>query len=249
MERTADGARERLRELATRAARERAHAFTKFLDPREQAIALSEAGSAGCRAVFYGADAPLERRVCAFCGGDADPSDWPVTALRATWNAKYAQPAHRDFLGALSALGVGRDALGDIHVSEGQAVFFVLDTLAPFVQANLDKAGSAALRIVPAQDALEQLPEQGARRFRASVASLRLDAVVAAAYDLGREQAAQAVRAGYVKLNYAQETRPDRAVEPGSMLSLRGSGRARLAQADGSTTRSGRLVLWIERFS
>jgi RNA-binding protein YlmH len=244
-----DGAvQERLRELAARAW-DGEPVFTKFLDPREQEFARSAAARERCRVGFFGGDAPLERRVAAFTAPDGeDPEHWPVTPLQACWNARYAQPAHRDFLGALLALGLSREAIGDILVGEGSATIFVLDTSAAFVCGSLDKAGSAALKLEPMQAPPKELQAQQTQTLRISVQSLRLDALVAGAYDLSREQAAQAVRGGLVKLNYAQELRPDHAVEPGAMLSLRGAGRARVARADGATTRSGRLVVYMERF-
>lgn len=249
MDYRSDATQERLRELAKRAGAGEP-VFTKFLDPREQALAQAAASAARCRAVFYGGEAPLERRVAAFVGGwEEDPDVWPVVALRAQWNARYAQPAHRDFLGALLALGVSREALGDILVGEGHAWLFVLESMADFVRSNLTKAGNAALRLE--QDdgtALANMAGQQVQTARVSIQSMRLDAVVAAAYDLSREQAAQAVRAGLVKLNFAQELRTDHAVEEGAMLSMKGMGRARVACCDGSTTRSGRLVVFIERY-
>ena len=244
-----DATQERLRELAKRAGGGDP-VYTKFLDPREQALAQAAAAAGHCRVVFYGGDAPLERRLAAFVGSwEEEPGAWPVVALRAHWNARYAQPAHRDFLGALLALGVSRDALGDILVGEGSAVLFVLEPMADFVCANLTKAGSAALRLDRhGGTALAGMEGQRVQTARVSIQSMRLDAVVAAAYDLSREQAAQAVRGGMVKLNFAQEMRTDRTVEEGAMLSMKGMGRARVARCDGSTTRSGRRVVFIERY-
>ena len=83
--------------------------------------------------------------------------------------------------------------------------------------------------------------------FGAVVSSLRLDAVLAAAYHLSRSEAAEAIRAGSVKLNHLPCERTDAPVTEGALLSLRGRGRVRLAQI-GGTTRKQRIGVTFFRY-
>ncbi len=55
-------------------------------------------------------------------------------------------------------------------------------------------------------------------------ARYRLDAVVASAYRLSRNESGDMIRAGLVKLNHLLCERVDTAVEEGAMLSVRGKG-------------------------
>lgn len=243
----------RLREQAARALESTDTEYTKFLDPREQKLAAAAAGEAGSSIAFFGGDAPMERRVCAFDGRlwldeDERSYDWPVLALEITWDERFLSLSHRDILGAVLALGINRESLGDILVGEGRAVCFTLEGMAQYICTNLVKAGRSTVKVTVQQEGIAGLPQAKTQQLRDTVQSMRLDAIVAAAYNLSREEAARAVRSGLVKLNFEQEIRTDRHVEEGALLSLRGRGRVRLVSASGHTKRSGRTIVLIDRY-
>lgn len=91
------------------------------------------------------------------------------------------------------------------------------------------------------------MPPPRGETFGAVVSSLRLDAVLAAAYHLSRSEAAEAIRTGSVKLNHLPCERTDAPVPEGALLSLRGRGRVRLAQI-GGTTRKQRIGVTFFRY-
>lgn len=242
----------RLTEQAERAGRGQTAVFTRFLDPREQELAQLAAREAQVKLVPYGGgDPPFERRVVAFDGRDwtDDEPDWPVQAVELTWDSRFGAPAHRDILGAVLALGINRDSLGDITLEEGagRALLWATDAMAAFLVGNLERAGRVAIKAKLCADGLAAMPQGKMEPFTVSVASLRLDAVVAAAYDLSREEAAKAIRAGLVKVDHRPEDRTDHQIIEGALLSLRGRGRVRLIDASGRTRRSGRIKLEMER--
>ena len=82
---------------------------------------------------------------------------------------------------------------------------------------------------------------------RDTVASLRLDNVIASAFQLSRAKAADAIRAGIVFVNSMQVEKPDMQVEEGSKLVLRGKGKAFLREV-GGRTRKDRITIIIERY-
>ena len=88
------------------------------------------------------------------------------------------------------------------------------------------------------------------RRFQMihdTVASERLDCILAALTNLSREKAQGMIRAGLVEVDFLTEQRPDRAVPEGAMLSVRGYGRYEVIGTDG-VTRKGRLRLHAKKF-
>ena len=80
-----------------------------------------------------------------------------------------------------------------------------------------------------------------------TVASLRLDNVIASAFRLSRAKAAEAIRSGLVFVNSMESEKPDMQVEEGSKLVLRGKGKAYLREV-GGRTRKDRTYIVIERF-
>ena len=123
---------------------------------------------------------------------------------------------------------------GDILVGTGEAHVFALPAGAKRICAELFQAGGATLNVellddVPALNAQEGTPVRG------TVASLRLDAVLDLAFQLSRGRAADAVKAGRVQVDHIVELRPDRKLAEGSVLSVRGLGRAVVAEVGGQT--------------
>jgi len=85
---------------------------TAFLTPAEQAEA-ERAGYANM--IFHGGVEGCERRAAFFLPyymerEDFDPQEY-LSAVKTV--ARFAAPGHRDFLGAVLALGVRREFLGD----------------------------------------------------------------------------------------------------------------------------------------
>ena len=238
--------RKRLVELALRAARAGTRVFTKFLDPALERDCGFAAGGAGVHAEFYGGYPDAERRVCAFYDDYAPEEPWPVVCLRLHWNASYGAPGHRDLLGALMGLGISREETGDIVVGEGEAFLFALEEIADYICANLDAAGKTRLRVAQA-GADVRLPEPKGTTVRETVASERLDAVLAAGYNLSRAEAQRLVRSGLVKLNHIVETRPDTRLSAGDLISARGHGRLKVLDFPGMTRR-GRYAVSLFRY-
>ena len=80
------------------------------------------------------------------------------------------------------------------------------------------------------------------RPIHDTVASPRLDCVVAALTNLSRDGAQNAIRGGTVEVDFACEERTDRILTPPATISVRGYGRYILRAFDGETTK-GRLRL------
>ena len=91
-------------------------------------------------------------------------------------------------------------------------------------------------------DSADALPEPEGREIRAVVSSLRLDAVLAAAFSLSRAETARLINQGRALVNQAETLRVDYAVPEHALLSLRGLGRVRLDEIAGET-KKGRIAL------
>ncbi len=226
---------------------------TAFLNPRQQTLAESLARqSACCPYVFFGAYPQAERCIAVFLPDWAEPEQAgeyaPLQALRATWPAQTnAVLTHRDFLGALMACGIRRDAVGDILIQPESCDFIVLETVAKFLLDNFRNAGRTSIQT--ARIALEEItPAQPKiRLIRDTVASLRLDAVAASGFSLSREKARELIRTGHAVVNNLPCEKPDRSVGEGDVISARGFGKFRIAAA-GNLSRKGRIWVEIERY-
>ena len=178
-----------------------------------------------------------------FDGGE----DQPVRAVRCTWAQGSPKLSHRDILGSMLALGITREATGDILVSECSADIFVLPQMVDFLISHYEKAGRVPLSVreIPLSEVI--LPEVNIERMRDTVASMRLDCVLSAIYSLSRSKAEEAVSAGITFVNDIKASKPDAPIKDGDKIVLRGMGKAKIISSDGISNR-GRVVIIFDRY-
>lgn len=112
----------------------------------------------------------------------------------------------------------------------------------------MSKVGSDTVRLhIEAPDGI-RVPPRATVPVQDTVASGRLDCVVAALCGLPRERAQSAVREGLCELEYECVRDCDRTVEPPAVLSVRGYGKFRVLSFGGENRR-GRIRLIAEKFT
>lgn len=237
----------RLRELAVRASRRGEPVFTHFMDLNQAQQAMAAAREAGVLLAMEGGYPDAERRMGAFYEGE--PPEmwmWAIQPVELKWRKQFGSPEHRDILGALMALGFERERMGDIVLAEGCAFVFAEPETADYIVRSLESAGrvSVQARLV---DGVPDLPPPQGRTFRATIASMRLDAIVAAGFTLSRSAASEQIARGMVYVDQAQQLRSDATVDEGALISLRGMGRVRIEAVDGET-RKGRIAVRLFKY-
>ena len=229
-------------------------AHTPFLSPGEQAALADLLAAWGHpRHLFWGGYPDAERRVCAFLpdwqeedGLLSDP-EGPLAALEAKFPAG-AGLGHRDILGALMGLGITREKVGDILLpGPGACQVVVLRDALPILLSQWEGAGrwKVSLEAIPL-DRLAPKPAQ-VKTIRDTVATPRLDAVLAAGFSLSRSKAAGYISAGKVAVNHRECLKSDKLVEEGDVLTCRGLGKCVVKEVPGQS-RKGRTMLVLERY-
>ena len=222
---------------------------TCFLSPREQEMARYLFGNLPGLSVFGGyTDATRKMLVYLpeYLSEDVLPEEAGLCCLRATFYEGDSL-SHRDFLGALMGAGIGREIVGDICVAAGSCDFFVTKEIAPYLLENLGSAGRTKLKLkeIPLEEAY--IPQPEVQEIRDTLASLRMDSVVSSGFRISRSTACEYIAAGKAMLNGLPCEKPDKAVEEGAVLSVRGLGKLRL-KAIGGHTKKGRISVIIERY-
>lgn len=155
--------------------------------------------------------------------------------------------SHRDYLGSLMGLGIVRENIGDILVTEEKTVLFVKPEIESYILQNLTKVGNRGIRLEKVTTEAVLLPERPTKEIRSTVAGLRLDAVLATAAGIGRGKAAELIRIGQVTINWETVTEVSATVREGDVLSARGYGRMKLTEV-GGLTRKGRYGITLVRY-
>ena len=228
-------------------------AHTVFLSPAEQACVADMLNCAGHpRHFFFGGFEGAERQICAFLPDWQEQEDWmcsaqdAVCALRARL-PKDADPSHRDVLGALMGLGITREKLGDILMGEGICDVLCLAEAAPILLSQWSGIGRWKISLQSIDLSQLEVKPPEVRVIRDTVATLRLDAVLASGFSTSRGKASDLISAGRVMVNHRECVKADKAVNEGDVLTCRGLGKCVVKQVLGQS-RKGRIMLVLERY-
>lgn len=237
----------RAEDLRARCEKSASRTMSGFLTPAEQyKIQCRTKAATGCTLIFKGGNEACERKMAFFLPDYDDPEYFDeseyIKAIRLT--AFFGAPGHRDYMGALLGMGVGREWVGDIWVKDNTAYVFCQ----PSVERHLlgiDKVGRYSVKAEPIALSDIPAPERRVTQESFSVMSMRLDAVVGGMFHLSRTEAAKQVEAGLVSLNYEECIKTDAQIHEGDIISLRGAGKGTVT-GTGGTSRKGRLFVYAE---
>ena len=238
----------RARDLARRCEQKGTPTNTGFLTPAERYALEHDPALRASSMVFSGGCPDAERTMAFFLPDwmEADALDVSahICALRIT--AAFGEPGHRDYMGAILGMGVGREWVGDIRVDGSEAIVLCQPSVLRHL-LSIDKVGRFGVKAQ--QIALDEIPqrEKQSEERRFTVMSPRVDAVAAGLFHLSRTETARQIALGALSLNYSECLKPDAQISEGDVLSLRGAGKGRVVEIGGSS-RKGRLFVTAELY-
>lgn len=232
----------RFEELSSRAAQRYYTAFSDFLTMEEQSELLSLRLESPFK--LFGGYEGAERCVAAF-GEDCENADFPISYIKIEPVAKkFADKlTHRDFLGSLMNLGIKRETLGDIIIKDNTGYLMCLDTVADFIANDLTRVKHTSVKC----NAVSALPEgmqSEPQEQEEIVASLRIDVLTAAVYNLSRIAVKELFNQRKIFVNSALCENFSFIPKEGDVISVRGKGRFKYGETLGKT-KKGRLIVQL----
>ncbi len=165
--------------------------------------------------------------------------------LPAEEQGKYS---HRNYLGGIVKLGLKREKVGDILVSNIGADIIVVDDFKEILKNELPQL----TRFENSKISIEEISNIKKKEIKIEevsiiVPSLRLDNIVSDLARTSRSKAAEIINQERVFVNGQNETKLSKQVKLGDIITIRGKGRFIIKEFTG-TTRSGRTVIKIEKY-
>ena len=223
-------------------------AFTDFMNPQRGVMFLQRFVKMGVNVGVYGGYEGAERMMLGFAPDYADGlagGEYPITPLAVAYNGRFSRAlTHRDYLGAVLGLGIDRGKIGDIQLVESGAVMYVESDIAAYIMENLLDVGRTAVTVA-VHTQVHSVEATGTQK-RITVASLRVDAVIAVAFHLSRGKAAALIESEKVFVNWAVAKKTLQLGE-GDIVTIRGMGRVRVDAAVGHTKKD-RVVVMVTVF-
>ncbi len=220
--------------------------FVGFLTSEEASAILGELKLSESFS-FYGGYSQAERL---YFGAFPDWCEkreelFPITPVTFTYR-ECDNLSHRDFLGALMSLGINRETVGDILIEKGRAVAFVSSDIADFVLTQLDKVARVGVKVEKGYSL--PLPNMsGFEEITDTVASPRLDCVVASLARCSRTQAEELISNGLVLVNSVCVTKDVKTVMQGDKITIRKKGKF-IIESLSEKTKKNRVILIAKKY-
>lgn len=239
----------RAEELCASAEKRWMSRYTGFLSDREQDLCVAALNRCGCDWYrFDGGYEQAERKVLCLEPEGAE-AEQTICMIRIAHSPLCGTPpTHRDYLGAILGLEVERGCIGDILLSpqEHCAYAVVQETMAELLCRELTQAGRVPVRTERCEQGAAALPQAAQPVLKhISVASLRLDAVLAAFLNCSRSQAEEYIRSGRVEINHLPQEKANAPVYEQDIFTVRGKGRFKLTSLGGKSRKDRQ---WIEYY-
>lgn len=232
----------RFEELNERAYERGYCTFSDFLNMEEQSVLKSTY----LPCTLFGGY-PMAERVVAGFGEGLGEDKFPIACICAKpLMQKFADElSHRDFLGALMNLGIKRELLGDIIVKDNCGYILCLEQIAPYICENLERVRHTSVKCE--RSALPDDINNEPQATEIFAASKRADAVIAAVYNLSRNETSRLIKAEKVFVNSRLVCSISQSLCDNDIVSVRGFGRFVFVK-EVKTTKKGRLVLEIKKY-
>lgn len=238
----------RLCELAERSYNDNYYIYTEFLGIAQisllHKLARSDDRMKGIKYTLYGGAKDSERMVAAF--GDESvfgyPPEFPVSCILVKpKNAKFADKlSHRDYLGAVMNLGIGREQIGDIIIDDNCGYIFCLDGMVDYIVNNLERVRHTVVTCEPVDDIPDS--EDNVKEMSVIVPSERLDVVSARVYKMSRNEVQGLIKQSKVYINGIQCESAGVILNSDDKVTVRGYGRYRYGGVIRNTAK-GKMVV------
>jgi RNA-binding protein YlmH len=238
-------------EWVERAAERHETKRTDFLDPRQAHILFSLANRhPDAQVLLNGGSAQAERQraIIAPDYRDLADEDMGIAVLDiSSDDRRISELDHGDYLGALLGLGIKREKIGDLHVSEEGCHALIAEEISSFLVGHMKQAHrvdvTLTLRPLYAlREVLSTLEEQ-----TLSVASMRLDGIASDVFRLSRTKIVAPIKAGRCRVSWKPVEDPSHPLRAGDIVSMKGFGRFKVIDVEG-VSKSGRIRVRIGKF-
>lgn len=193
----------------------------------------------------YGIFEDAQRKIIAFSYDDI----WcyPMDLIKITTNSKFSKLEHKDYLGAVMALGIKREKLGDLILKNDECYLAVHNEITDYIKMNLTSVGKSTCTINILDINSSEIPEYDFQNIIVNVSSLRIDCIVSSLCNISRGKAEDLIRQGKVLVDYSEAIKKDKVLKDDCVITIRGYGKFKIIEEAGWTG-SGRIKIQVKKF-
>lgn len=222
---------------------------THFLNPFEQSLSVQKLKTIhGIKYDIQGGYENSERNIIVIYPDDSytQIEDYlAVVKIDFTkFDSKYLE--HRMILGSVLSLGITRDGIGDIILDKTFAYVIATKKMAKYIDDNLLTVGRAHVNTTYIDDTQSiKLNIKEVKMITGTIASLRIDCVLALALKTSRTKANDLIKNQLVYANWQLVNKATYQVSEGDTITVRKRGRVILKEI-GNNSRKNRVWVKLE---
>ena len=215
--------------------------FSDFLDLNQQNILHSLSFSdTGIKLKMFGGYESAERQMAAFVPDALSYEQaYPIACIKVQpLNRKFSEElTHRDYLGAILNLGIERSKTGDILLDDSCGYIFCCESMADFLTEELVRIRHTSVQARRLSQE-EPLPSPKREEISGTVASPRLDSVIALAFGSSRSSILGLIEGGKVFVNGKSVVSNGYGIKDGDIVSVRGKGKFQFGSVTNKTKKN-----------
>lgn len=185
---------------------------------------------------FTGGNTNAERKVLVL--GDSTDTGFCIIRLQGI----DSTISHRDILGTLISLGIDREKIGDIVFNNEIIEFALLNEAIDIVLFSLDRIKNVSVKVELKDTNILQNSSIIDKSYKGTVASMRLDCIIAELIKTARTKAQTLIKQGKVKVNHVEERKINLLIDEDDVISVSGIGRF-VIKSKGNLTKKNRTII------
>lgn len=161
--------------------------------------------------------------------------DFKIVLVKINYNKKYLSLNHRIVLGTIMSLGVSRNTIGDIFITESDDVYFYATReIYNYLKQELRIISHQSVELEEKEEILGNI-KNNYKEIKCFVASLRLDIIISELFNLSRSNAQELISNSNCKVNQRIITNKSYQVKEKDEISLMHYGKGSLLEIGGKS--------------
>lgn len=158
---------------------------------------------------------------------------------------KNVNISHRDVLGSILSLGVSRELIGDIYVSNNISYVIVKKEISKYLIDNLTKIRNIKVKLneINKDELVCDIIDE--KEGKILVSSMRLDNIISSFLNISRTKVNCYFEENKVFVNWKNENKKDKVVKIEDVISIRGIGRIIIKESVG-ISKKGKIILNVK---
>ena len=155
--------------------------------------------------------------------------------------------SHRDILGSILALGITREKIGDILISDDEIIIILKSVLSNYIIQNLDTISK--YKVIFEKIDFIEFDKFTVKKEKHSViiSSLRIDNIIAEITNFSRKKTNDIIKKGIVKVNHEEVNKAYMELKENDIISIKGFGRYKVLEILGRTKKD-KIRIIYEKF-